>query len=329
MTDLAPSPPSFPARTAEELQTEFAELVGRRQPEVAAKVSGDGFTLQLQTAAGTSSTAVTWINACHHGVLGRLPDLFDGERAPTSFELLAIARHLFETLIWLRLFKADLDWGVHFYAQLLANERQDLDGLIARHHAELARFRGFADEEAAISEAVTVGLVPGETLQSELARRLAAREERLAELDARVRAGFNMHSGPATFNGYAFQAQLIETQHLARAEAEREAVQARLDAFKAEIGDTARVDRYLTNWNWKAGAKAVGLVEQYDFFYRLTSRLLHATPMNLVTEKALTDGERLLLLEFVVVATTEAFDLMETFTFPGQLNVVAISMDEA
>lgn len=43
--------------------------------------------------------------------------------------------------------------------------------------------------------------------------------------------------------------------------------------------------------------RAVGMDAHHDFIYSHTSRLLHATPMNIITAKDLDDGERESLLD--------------------------------
>lgn len=68
------------------------------------------------------------------------------------------------------------------------------------------------------------------------------------------------------------------------------------------------------------------MADQYDFLYRLTSRLLHATPMNMITEKELLEPERIMLLEYIVVTAEDILDAIEDFDFPGRMNLVAIEM---
>ncbi len=85
-------------------------------------------------------------------------------------------------------------------------------------------------------------------------------------------------------------------------------------------------NRYLGKWNWRGEAQRVGMGDQYDFLYRLTSRLLHSSPMNIVTEKELTDGEKFTLLEYMVVSIEDTFWLIESFDFPGKIDGILIEM---
>jgi len=80
-------------------------------------------------------------------------------------------------------------------------------------------------------------------------------------------------------------------------------------------------------WNWKERADEVGLQHQYVFLYGYTSRLLHATPMNLITETTLSDAERMLLLEYIYVATRDALEEIERFDFPGKVGVLVVKDD--
>jgi hypothetical protein len=50
------------------------------------------------------------------------------------------------------------------------------------------------------------------------------------------------------------------------------------------------------HWKWKKYAQKVGMLTDYRFIYAYTSRLLHAGPVNIVTEKVLGEDERFLLL---------------------------------
>jgi hypothetical protein len=79
-------------------------------------------------------------------------------------------------------------------------------------------------------------------------------------------------------------------------------------------------------WNWRDRADEVGMSAQYDFFYSYTSKLLHSTPMNLITEKALSPSETLTMLEYAFVTTSDLLDETERFAFPGQADVVVFDL---
>ena len=51
--------------------------------------------------------------------------------------------------------------------------------------------------------------------------------------------------------------------------------------------------------------------------------------MNIVTEKELTEGERLTLLEYVVVSIQDTLEHINCFEFPGKFDARFVDTDEA
>ena len=86
------------------------------------------------------------------------------------------------------------------------------------------------------------------------------------------------------------------------------------------------LSRSNARWNWKDRAVEVGMKAQYEFLYGYTSKLLHSTPMNLITEKELSPSETLTMLEYAFVAISDLLDEIDHFSFPGQVNVLAIEV---
>lgn len=323
-----PKARTYRVKTTEDLSTEYRTLVGERLLLTTAHVNGAlwGLNARAQALGAAPDTGVLWVLRAHLGTLEKLPGLLPADRVPSSLELLAAARNLFENLVWLKLFGIDPAWGVHFYGQLLQNEIDDLNGVIVKMAAEASLFRDFDAEESKLWDAFYEGLEDaGEALDETVKARNEQRAAHVAELDARARASFSVYAATATFNGYLWQAELIETQEIPRAKARLAEIQTLRAAFEAEVGDARLIARYQAQWKWRNEAERVGMAAQYDFFYRLTSRLLHATPMNIVTEKALTDGEQMLLLEYMVVGASQAIRLIEDFDFPGRVNLALFS----
>ncbi len=102
-------------------------------------------------------------------------------------------------------------------------------------------------------------------------------------------------------------------------------MQEQIDALKAERKEfdskcPARIWKLLTDkknkgrqsWNWFQQAESVGMQEQYEFIYRYTSSLLHATPSSMFTnQKNLEPAEIRIFLEYVYVSMLDAADLAE------------------
>jgi hypothetical protein len=241
---------------------------------------------------------------------------------------LAVTRNLFENLVWLQLFRLDTSWGVHFYGQFLKNQIDDLEGMIAKLRGEVKLFRAFDTEDSEITEQLRKELTSVQNDDAEEAKRLIEEsDQRRIELDRRARQTFALYAASATFNGYGFQAYLIETKAIPTWEERLSVVEQHLADFKSHVGDDANIKRYLGRWQWRDRAVEVGMAEQYDFLYRLTSRLLHATPMNIITEKELLEPERIMLLEYVVVTTEDILNAIDQYEFPGRLDLVVIEMD--
>src|SRR5690606_21517291 len=80
-------------------------------------------------------------------------------------------------------------------------------------------------------------------------------------------------------------------------------------------------------WNWSDQASKAGLQKHYDFIYRLTSRMLHSTPQNIVTEKTLTESERLLVMDYHVVAGGDLLREIEIFDYPGRAAALAVEIE--
>ena len=283
-------------RTESQLFDEFQELIDARFAFATAKAKGSlaFYEFRARAEGVSENDGIHWSLRAQVGTLDKLATLLRRDREPSSFELLASARNLFENLVWLELFSLDSSWGIFFYGQLLKNQQEDLSGMITKLKAEASLFLALDDEDSAIIDSVFNDL--GEVDQPSddyMAERSAELNRRKEELDRRARRTFAVYGAAATFNGYGYQAHLLQTKQIPHWQQQLDLIHRRIDDFVADVGDRARSSRYLGKWNWRGEADRVGMVDQYDFLYRLTSRLLHATPMNIVTEKDLLEGERL------------------------------------
>ena len=320
----------FSPKSPNSLVGEYRELVASQAPLALMLVNGAawGVTKRGELAENETQADISWILAAHKGTLEKLPLLLPHDRLPSSLELIAAARNLFENLVWTKLFQLDPKWGEHFYGRFLKDQLDDLNGLTAKIMAEIELFKIFDEEDSAATDQWIADLDSGsESRPDHIKSARDKHDERLVEIDRRARRTFSLYATQAVFNGYGFQVHLLESTELPRIQSELANIQARVDAFKSEVNDEAKIDRYFRNFNWAHAANLVGMMPQYEYLYRLTSRLLHSGPMNILTEKELSESEQMILLEYMVVAAMDIFELIEAFDFPGRLRVAMIELE--
>jgi hypothetical protein len=318
-------------RTPEQLLKEIRELVGGHEPLVRGRVSGKLFFLNRTFASeqDRERSPLIWILRAQVGTLDKLKGLFVRDGDYETFELLSIARNLFENLVWLRLFNRDPQYGLVFYEQLLTQQKQNIKNMIVKVEAEIALFEeyGKLDHDnldiafAALSEA-------GNPSKAEVQEAQEKHRAFTRELDMRVRRNFALYAAAAQFNGYAYQCHILREKVIPQHCATLAEIEAHLVGYRA-VKDTllsAAMLARTSRWNWKERAGEAGMGAQYDFFYSYTSKLLHSTPMNLITEKALSTSETLTMLEYAFVTISDLLDETERFSFPGQADVMMIKV---
>ena len=94
-------------RTTDSLIAEFRTEVHDKIPRMKAAVQGERCLLEarLLTQEQRNHSAVWWILSAHIGTLEKLSTMLRREGPYESFELLAVARNIFENLVWLRLMR--------------------------------------------------------------------------------------------------------------------------------------------------------------------------------------------------------------------------------
>ena len=277
--------------------------------------------------------AVLWILQAQQGALEKIQAAFAEERALGSMELLAVSRHLFEALVWLKLFNVDSQFGLVFYARFLAQQEESQLKLIEKIEQEVVLFEEY---DALDNAALFASFDPVLNKPADEARAETARQEhatRIKVLDDEVRRQFTLYGAAAKLNGYGWQAHLLRTRAIPEQMVSLAKIREHLTRFDSER-DTLMSGRYRgmaewkARWNWYDRADEVGLKRQYDFLYGFTSRLLHATPMNLITETGLLEPERILLLEYVYVAVRDVLQEIEAFDFPGKIRVLILPEED-
>ncbi|TBG25400.1 hypothetical protein ELG79_09110 [Rhizobium leguminosarum] len=271
---------------------------------------------------------LTWVLRAHSGTLDKLDQLVTNDGPYDTFQLLASARNLFENLIWIRLFRHNFEYGHVFYEMLILQQIDSLERNIVQVQAEIELFEECDQKDQTITAQL---IAEAENALSEEAQTAMMRSQQRQrdELDRQVRRSFTLYGAAAKFNGYGYQIHLLRTKALPKLEqtlAECQRAHSAFQQFKA-----SSLNRQLTNaashWNWRDRARDVGMLHQYDFLYRYTSRLLHSTPMNLITEKSLSESERLLMLDYLFVTVSDIYDEIEEFEAPGVVDVFLVRTD--
>ncbi|CAM5387660.1 hypothetical protein FALB51S_01982 [Frigidibacter albus] len=224
----------------EDLVEEANGIIASQVPLAVPRVSGILKFYELQAKFGGLSEhhGIYWILRAQLGTLDKLKVLLPEDRLPSSVEILAGCRNIFENLVWLKLFLIDQSWGLFFYGQFLQAHRQDLEGSIQKFKVEAELFEAFSAEDAAIFNDLVLEfpLIKESTSEDQIyfTKELSRRKR---ELDIRARRTFALFAEAATINGYSFQAHLLRTKHIPRLKEQLELIVRRIDRFKQEVGD--------------------------------------------------------------------------------------------
>lgn len=305
-----------------ELLSEFESAI-EKVPIALAKAKGALSGLELQDCATDvpPEFAIKWILRAHIGTLEKLTVLLPHDRTPTTLELLSATRNLFENLIWLKLFEENKEWGLRFYAQFLEENRKDLEELTAKIGDEIVLFKNADRDDSKITDSMIASVANASDDIEQIASIQSNHQQLHDELDQRVRRSFSLYAAAAKFNGYSYQIHLLESKELPRHLERLGELEERVEAFKTLVDDDELFLRYSKRTNWRDMAKTVGMLDQYDYLYRLSSRLLHSGPMNILTEKQLSESEQMVLLKYMVVAAKDVIELIDGFHFPGRLEM--------
>ncbi|MGO8034958.1 hypothetical protein [Rhizobium leguminosarum] len=270
---------------------------------------------------------LTWILRAHSGTLDKL-DLLVRAESQDTFQLLASARNLFENLIWIRLFKSNFEFGLVFYEMLIRQQIDSIERNISQVESEIELFEAYDERDQAITDQI-IAEVKSATNEEERVAATHSQHARREELDREVRRSFTLYGAAAKYNGYSYQIHLLQTEALPKLSETLAECRRSLTDFEAIKGSSlsSKLQNAANNWNWRDRARDVGMLPQYDFLYRYTSRLLHSTPMNLITEKTLSASEELLMLNYVFVTISDLYDEIEEFEAPGLADVFMIRTD--
>ena len=319
------------SKTFDDLVKEFRTEVHGALAAVRARVGGERQMLELRLLADGSDPELSparWVHFAHIGTLDKLGLMLTREGEYETFELLAIARNAFENLVWLRFLNRDYRNGLIFYAKFLDDEAANYRSFLQKvtDEADLFDSAEQLDDDGLMS---TIGSVLDEEPDSPSV--IAAQEEhrrQSATLDNMIRREFSIYGAAAAFNSYALQAVKLREEvipdmerKLADAVSKKSSLMAHLaSALPPDFEKAAK-----RNWNWKEQADQAGMLKHYEFLYRLTSKLLHSTPLNIITEKVLSPSERVIVMDYIVVASLDLLVEIKRFEYPGRIRATLIN----
>jgi hypothetical protein len=217
--------------------------------------------------------------------------------------LLAAARYAFELIVWLKTLQNDPNKGLLFRLRTVTNDLQHHRGARVQMTREIAQFRSFAQEEARL---LAANLRDSNNRSKD--EIVIAAEQISEDIDREARSRFSIYARQAQETSYDLQAGFLQTEAVPR-------VSAQILELEAEEAELLRL-LTLPNapgWKWNQKAEAVGMKDQYEFFYRYASRLMHAEPVSFATHQPdLENYEIAALLDYILASIDVAAALGRT-----------------
>lgn len=222
--------------------------------------------------------------------------------------VISVARYIFELSIWLKLFKLDPRYGLVYYHQLLDTQERYFQAVRAQLVREVAMLKSFDDKEGISRGEVLENIegVPSATLLTSLNTISDA-------IDIEASRRFSIYAKDAQVNGYGFQAFLIESKAIPQVEHALADIAEEKRQFDVNVSQDIK-DLIPRRWQWRQMAEKVGLIDEYDYIYSFTSKLLHATPASITTDqKNLELAEIRVFLKYIEVKMADIEALAEEY----------------
>lgn len=231
-------------------------------------------------------------------------------RVLETLGVISLTRYVFELLVWLKTIRQTPLKALYFIMLSLKDGEAHTTQHIQHLKAEASFLETMAERDDPVPGMRALQEQHGQNLTAEIV--WAAEQARRTAIDLDARRHFSVYAGDAKINGYSFQAHLIKTKAMPAAEADlAERLQTRADVVDRFGQDLISESGSGTKWVWANSASAVGMQAEYDYIYRYTSRLLHATPTSFYTSsKNLELTEMRVFLEFVYVRLLDVLDVV-------------------
>ncbi|CRM68940.1 hypothetical protein [Pseudomonas sp. 37 R 15] len=226
--------------------------------------------------------------------------------------VLAVTRYTFELSIWLRLFELDPQYGLVYASQLIDSQRRYWQDQEAQLKREIVLLTALGEEEEELIALETRKYIQSRT--SEETTSEGPQYQTIADMiDLKAARKFSIYADQAKHNGYGFIAHQIEHTALPQAEKSLEEILLKESFFHASLPQ-AIADLIPKRWNWRDMAKKVGMLDEYDYIYTFTSKLMHATPSSLTTNaKNLEAHEIYVFLKFVEIKFSDAIEAAKKY----------------
>lgn len=224
--------------------------------------------------------------------------------------VISLTRYVFELLVWLRTIQKTPLKSLHFLMLSLEDSEKHTSQHITHLEAEARFLDEIAERDDPIPGMIALQEEHGENLTAEIVRN--AEKRRKDAIDFEARRHFIAYADDAKVNGYSFQAHLIRKRAVPAAQKALEDTQrVKLDFIDRFGQSLINESRKELKWKWIDSAKDVGMGAEYEYIYRYTSRLLHATPTSFYTNsKNLEITEIRTFLEYVYIRILDVIDIV-------------------
>jgi hypothetical protein len=231
-----------------------------------------------------------------------------------TMSVVAVARYSFELAVWLRLFAVDRAFGLVYFDQLIKTQLRFYRDTVAQLEREIVWLRALDAREAATQDEIAHKARAGEAHAGTISEQLNAASD---SVDMEAARRFSLYADAARTNGYGFQAYLVEKKLLPTARQAVIAITAEQQAFRAEVPPA--VQRLCPDrWQWRQMAVIVEQQDQYDYIYAFASKLLHATPASITTDKKnLEMSELVIFLRYIEVTIRDMLSLAAEYRPQG------------
>jgi hypothetical protein len=226
--------------------------------------------------------------------------------------VISLTRYVFEILVWLRNIKQSPLQSLRFMMLCIKDGEDHTSQHIAHLEAEAEFLDLIENLEVSKTNFMALKKEHGEDVTTKTALNMMADQIKASDLE--VRRHFTLYAAEGKVNGYSYQAHLIRKKVIPAAQADLEAKRQASEDFVDRFGQSLIDEAGVSKLKWFESAKALDMEQEYEFIYRYTSRLLHATPSSFYTDsKNLELNEMRLFLEYVYVRLLDVIEVVTEF----------------
>lgn len=227
--------------------------------------------------------------------------------------VVAVSRYLFELSIWLKLFGNDDRYGLIYYDQLIETQKNYYQSTLRQFQREIEFLRDFEVREKEETDEIFATKEPGKALMKNI-------KSVADSIDKEAARRFSIYAKQAKYNGYGYQAYLVEKKSippielaLSQIDVERKNFDGNILPIISDLAFDKNGKR--KRWKWNEMAKEAGLQNEYDYIYAFSSKLLHATPASITTnQKNLEPEEMLIFLRYIEVKLSDIIEISSRYS---------------